>query len=224
MEQRKRRWIYRGPVKLVTAAVAVLSVMGVVLFGAALIMILGNGVGLADIQEELPYENTERASQEVTQYLYFVEEYLEYEETFGENGGYNPLKTVDITNWEAAEEEKNPYTTYTMEDLISTLTNDQFYLIREGVQQIQNGEYEIYGYGGNQLEGYSAEFRYLYTEIASEELVLPQSNVRLADYAYENGDDVSLRDLYAKFLRTVEAANEYVSCICLLYTSDAADE
>lgn len=213
MEQRKRSWIYRGPVKLVTAAVAVLSVMGVVLFGAALIMILGNGVGLADIQEELPYENTERASQEVTQYLYFVEEYLEYEETFGENGGYNPLKTVDITNWEAAEEEKNPYTTYTMEDLISTLTNDQFYLIREGVQQIQNGEYEIYGYGGNQLEGYSAEFRYLYTEIASEELVLPQSNVRLADYAYENGDDVSLRDLYAKFLRTVEAANEYVSCM-----------
>lgn len=213
MEQRKTRWIYRRWVKILTAAVAVLSVMGSVLLGVALLMVLGNGVGLADLQEERAYANTERASQDVTHYLYLVEEYLENEDVFGENGGYNPLKTVDITNWEATDENKNLNTTYTMEQLISTLKNDQFYGLSQGVDQVKNGEYEVYGYSGVQMEGYSAEFRFLYTETASYEVVLPQSGVRLADYAYENGDDVSLRDLYTKFLSTVEAVNEYVSCM-----------
>ena len=212
MEQKKWGWIYQRWAKFITVFLIVLSSVACILFGTALLSVLGNGVSLSEVQEERDYADTDRASREAEYYLRALESFVGNSRIFGEGGGYNPLKTIDITNWKAAEEEQNENTTYTMEQLLAMLSNYQYTEIERGLDTIEYNDY--YGYEASydvQLDGYTSEFKYLYSEVRPYEVELPQSGVSLAEAARRNGDSVSLRELYGKLTATVEAARSYMN-------------
>lgn len=147
----------------------------------ALIRFRGTGVSLSEVQEGRDYADTNRASREAEYYLRALESFAGSSKIFGEGGGYNPLKLIDITNWKAAEEEQNENTTYTMEQLLAMLSNYQYSEIRRGLDTIEYNDY--YGYEASydvQLDGYTSEFKYLYSEVRPYEAELPQSGISLA--------------------------------------------
>ena len=212
MEQKKWGWIYQRWAKFVTVLLVIVSSAACILFGTALLSVFGNGVSLSEVQEGRDYTDTNRASREAEYYLRALESFAGSSKIFGEGGGYNPLKLIDITNWKAAEEEQNENTTYTMEQLLAMLSNYQYSEIRRGLDTIEYNDY--YGYEASydvQLDGYTSEFKYLYSEVRPYEAELPQSGISLAEYARQNGDSVSLRELYSKLTATVEAARSYMA-------------
>lgn len=211
MEQKKWGWIYQRWAKFVTVLLVIVSSAACILFGTALLSVFGNGVSLSEVQEGRDYADTNRASREAEYYLRALESFAGSSKIFGEGGGYNPLKLIDITNWKAAEEEQNENTTYTMEQLLAMLSNYQYSEIRRGLDTIEYNDY--YGYEASydvQLDGYTSEFKYLYSEVRPYEAELPRSGISLAEYARQNGDSVSLRELYSKLTATVEAARSYM--------------
>ena len=166
--------IYQRWAKFITVFLIVLSSVACILFGTALLSVLGNGVSLSEVQEERDYADTDRASREAEYYLRALESFVGNSRIFGEGGGYNPLKTIDITNWKAAEEEQNENTTYTMEQLLAMLSNYQYTEIERGLDTIEYNDY--YGYEASydvQLDGYTSEFKYLYSEVRPYEVELP---------------------------------------------------
>ncbi len=211
MEQKKWGWIYQRWAKFVTVLLVIVSSAACILFGTALLSVFGNDVSLSEVQEGRDYADTNRASREAEYYLRALESFAGSSKIFGEGGGYNPLKLIDITNWKAAEEEQNENTTYTMEQLLAMLSNYQYSEIRRGLDTIEYNDY--YGYEASydvQLDGYTSEFKYLYSEVRPYEAELPRSGISLAEYARQNGDSVSLRELYSKLTATVEAARSYM--------------
>lgn len=219
MEEKKQRgFLFSKGMKILTAVVLLLSI-GVFTAGASILSgLFGNGLRWEDIGQngQMVYEETSQCGAKVAQFVSRISEAAKFGGPFISDGRLDLEKTVDITNLGAGKKEQDKNTTYTVESLRELLYSGDIDQIRDGLYQAENGYYgaaaDTSESGEAEIENeFSSQFQYLFTVGQELENELPLSGKKLAEYASENTEDVSLLDLYKNLVDAGEQLNNYLS-------------
>lgn len=225
MEEKKKKGIFfsKGMKSLVIAvyilAIGMFSTAAFVVFG-----LLDNGFAWEDLGEkpELSYDETNECGMHSAGFVEEVSVIAENESAFFKNGKLDMEKKVDITDLTSSKKTKNKNTTYTVKDIKDLYESGALDSLSSEVYTVQNDYFdddeitiEMAGDQTDQGYEYSREFLYLYEYGKSEESILPESGISLADYAKSNPKDVSLMELYQALIDAGDRLNR-----CILTASE----
>lgn len=228
MEEKKESRFYSRGGKAVVLSLQIFCVLLVGICGymsAYFVSIVG---GFSEATSSHEFEETSRFSELVAKEMTSVSGYIDQLSQFETDGVFDEKKTIDIMNPEERDPKKqNKYTTYTVKDLKYLWDSGALSDIAEGTI---NATY-VYPDEDSRLRGsfgetikskvgedqdvneYSGTFVYLYEKIQSFERRLPLSEQRLADYALDNAERLSLMELYQSLHRAGERLWEYEQAV-----------